>query len=98
MTATTRRTDDDHLAYWREQYRHEPYYRPGHDFEYYEVAYRIGWQARDRYAGRSFDECENELREEYERNRGTSPLTWDDSRDAVKAAWHRLDRVFPDSD
>lgn len=91
-------TDDDELAYWREQYTREPYYQPHHSFEYYEAAYRVGWQGRSRYGGRSFEDAEPELREEYERTRGNSPLTWEQSRNAVRAAWRRLDRVFPDSD
>jgi hypothetical protein len=97
---TTPRTADDaeELAYWRDNYEREPYYQPGYTFEHYEVAYRVGYQARSRHAGRSFEDAEPELRAEYERNRGNSPLTWDQSRNAVRAAWHRLDRMFPDSD
>ena len=101
MPNTPTRNDIDHdaeLDYWRENYANEPYYQPGHTFEYYEVAYVVGARGRAQHRGRTFDEAEPELRAEYERNRGNSPLTWDQSRDAVRAAWHRLDRMFPDSD
>lgn len=100
MADTPTRDDAEaaHLEFWREHYRDEPYVRPGERFEYYEVAYRVGWQGRARYPGRSFAECEAELRADYERHRGACPLTWEQSRDAVRAAWRRLDTLFPDSD
>ena len=89
---------DAELAYWRERYTDEPYYQPGYTFEYYEIAYRVGAAGRQRHSGRRFEDVEAELRDEYERSRGNSPLTWDQGRGAVRAAWHRLDRMFPDSD
>ena len=101
MSDTTKQAPSDYdaeLAYWRDVYSREPYYRPGYSFEYYEVAYRVGYQGRGRHQGRTFEEAEPDLRAEYERSRGGSPLTWEESRDAVRAAWHRLDRMFPDSD
>ncbi|MGE5523105.1 MAG: hypothetical protein ACM3SS_05265 [Rhodospirillaceae bacterium] len=101
MANTPTRSDvdyDDELAYWRENYAQEPYYRPDYTFEHYEIAYRVGAEARQRHRGRSFDEVEDELRTEYERTRGDSPLTWEEGRGAVRAAWNRLDRMFPDSD
>ncbi|HEY9445715.1 MAG TPA: hypothetical protein VIQ62_01460 [Burkholderiales bacterium] len=100
MANETARTADHDAedAYWRENYTREPYYQQGYTYEFYVIAYRVGYEGRSRYGNKRFDEAEPELRAEYERNRGSSPLTWDQSRDAVKAAWHRLDRMFPDSD
>jgi hypothetical protein len=79
--------------YWRENYRHEPYYTQGRNFEDYEGAYRTGYEGYARYGDRTWDEVETDLRSEYEtKNRGTSELTWDEARPATRAAWERLGR------
>lgn len=79
-------------AYWRENYRREPYYERGYAFEDYLPAYRIGWEARVYYQeGRSFDEVERELERQYRRSRGASQLGWEKNRHAARAAWERFD-------
>ena len=79
-------------AYWRENYRREPYYERGYAFDDYLPAYRIGWEARDYYQdGRSFDEVERELERQYRRSRGASQLGWEKNRHAARAAWERFD-------
>ena len=79
-------------AYWRENYRREPYYERGYAFEDYLPAYRIGWEARLFYRdAHGFDEIERELERHYRRNRGASQLGWDKNRHAARAAWERFD-------
>lgn len=78
-------------AYWRENYRREPYYERGYTFDDYLPAYRAGWEARSEYQGRSFDEVERELERRYRRTRGASQLGWEKNRHAARAAWERLD-------
>ena len=91
----------DHAAedtYWRENYHREPYYEEGQPYEYYAVLYRIGYEGRGRFGDRSFEDAEPELQAEYERTRDSSSPSWEEGRHAVRAAWHRLDHMFPDSD
>jgi hypothetical protein len=78
-------------AYWRENLEAQPYFERGYQYDDYHPAYRIGWEGRARYEGRSFDEVERELEAEYNRSRGSSRLGWDRNRHAARAAWERFD-------
>ena len=86
-----------HDIYWREAYSHEPYYRADYTYDDYAPAYRTGYEAAGRYhdQNRQFDELEPELRANYERIKGTSRLAWENAKDAVRAAWHRVERIMP---
>ncbi|HEY2158746.1 MAG TPA: hypothetical protein VGH33_24150 [Isosphaeraceae bacterium] len=77
-------------TYWRDQYKSRPYYEKGHEFDYYEPAYRYGWESRGRYADRSFDEVESDLGRGWEKVRGHSKMTWDKARHATRDAWDRI--------
>ena len=85
-------------AHWEREHVNEPYYRAEYTYVDYQPAYRTGYMGRSKSSGRTFEKAEPELRAEYERNRGNSRMSWDDSRSAVRAAWHRLDHMYPDSD
>ena len=77
-------------AYWRENYASRPYTREGRSFLEYKPAYKYGADAHGRYPGRSFDDVEGELRDDWDRFKGTSSLAWDEARDAARDAWQRL--------
>jgi hypothetical protein len=79
--------------YWLENYAKEPYYDPGYSFEDYLPAYRAGWQGRARFPNRSFEQVERELQLEYSWNRGESRLLWEHARQAMRAAWDRVERA-----
>ena len=82
-------------AYWRDNYTKEPYYVEGRTYDDYAPAYRTGYEARTRYAGRSYNEIESDLERDYYANRGNGRLEWRDARDATRAAWHRVERTLP---
>jgi len=86
-----------HDIYWREAYSREPYYTADYTYDDYAPAYRAGYEAAGRYVGQNkrFDDVEPELRANYERIKGKSRLAWDDARVAVRAAWHRVERMLP---
>ncbi len=77
-------------AYWREQYRNEPYYQAGESYEVYGPAYRTGYEGRARYAGKSFEEVEMDLQKDYDSHKGESKLSWDRAKAATRSAWNRL--------
>ena len=77
-------------AYWRETYAKEPYYAQSRDFDFYRPAYRTGYEGRVKYHGRSFDEVEDDLRQDYINNNGRID-SWNEVRDATRAAWNRID-------
>jgi uncharacterized protein (TIGR02271 family) len=80
--------------YWYKSYNREPYYESGQTWDDYEGAYRTGYEGYARHAdqGRNWDQCEVDLRREYEKNRGKSKFSWDEARPAVRAAWDRVDQ------
>lgn len=80
--------------YWREQHAKQSYADKNFGYEHYEPAYRTGSEAARRHAGKRFDEIEDDLALDYEKNRGTSALPWDRARPAVKAAWDKLSGVI----
>ncbi|HTL13974.1 MAG TPA: hypothetical protein VL251_02620 [Thermomonas sp.] len=85
--------NQENRQYWQSQYNKEPYYASGRSFDQYEPAYRTGTEARNQYAGQQFSDVEGELRSQYEANRGSSALRWDEGgREACQAAWMRGDQ------
>jgi uncharacterized protein (TIGR02284 family) len=75
--------------HWRANYEGEPYYEEGRSFDDYAPAYRMGVTGRTQYD--SWDIAEPQLRNDWERSRGTSSLDWDQAQPASRAAWDRVD-------
>lgn len=88
-------TEED--TYWRARYEETDYRDEERPYDYYQPAYRYGWESYGRYgaAGRSFDEIEPDLSRDWDTYRGESDLDWDRARPAVRDAWHRVERVLP---
>jgi hypothetical protein len=82
-------------AYWRDNYRNEPYVNRDLGYEHYEPAYRTGYMGYGKHAGRSWDEVENDLEHDYEHAKGHSSLAWSDAKHATRAAWHKVERALP---
>jgi hypothetical protein len=78
--------------YWRGRFEDEPYYAEGRDFEFYEPAYRAGYEGRVKYDGRTYDEVEDELAADYRRYSGSD--SFDEVSPATRAAWERVDERF----
>jgi hypothetical protein len=77
-------------AYWRQNFEREPYFQNGMTYDDYGPAYRLGYESRGRYSGANFDDIDNDLMRDYENSRGTSRLSWDHAKHAVRAAWNRV--------
>jgi len=77
-------------AYWRENYTSRPYVASGTRYEDYQPAYRYGYERYPEYHGRSFDEVEPEMRQDWDRYKGDSRLTWDQAKHATRDAFHRV--------
>jgi uncharacterized protein (TIGR02271 family) len=77
-------------AYWRENYKTRSYAR-GTDYSTLAPAYRYGWESRQRFAGKSFDEAEPQLRSDWDRQHGSKTgMAWDKAKMAVRDSWDRL--------
>jgi hypothetical protein len=86
-------------AYWRENYRTRSYVRSGEDYELYRPAYKTGYEGRTKYAGKTFDQVEPDLKRDYEICRGPDCPEWERARPATRDAWDRIERAIPgDSD
>src|SRR5262245_27313286 len=83
---------DDQDAYWRQNYRASTYVDPQRDYEYYQPAYRFGWECNSQYGRRSFEEIDADLQAEWERRRSPESLPWPDARAAAREAWDRVAR------
>ena len=76
-------------AYWRRAFRDEPYYKPELTFDDYGAAFRVGYTGPLRRDG-SFTFLEELLREDWNRVKGRSRLSWTEARQATRAAWERV--------
>ena len=77
-------------AYWREHYQDRPYAQEGHDYEYYQPAYRFGWESFSQFGHRSFDELDEDFARDWDERRGASRQTWREAREAARDAWNRV--------
>jgi uncharacterized protein (TIGR02284 family) len=75
--------------HWRDNYQREPYYEQGRSFDDYAPAYRMGVTGRTSYD--TWETAEPQLRDQWQRERGTSGLSWDQAQPASRAAWDRVD-------
>ena len=82
-------------AYWRENYRSQPYANRYLHYDEYESAYRTGYTGYGKHAGKSWDDVEPELQSDWEQTKGKSSLPWSDARLATMAAWRRVARALP---
>ena len=78
-------------AYWRGQFKNEPYYLQDFTFDDYAPAYLTGYLGHGRLAGKPYEEIESDLERDYSANRGSSGLSWAEAKPATRAAWNRLE-------
>ncbi len=77
-------------AYWSKEHQNRAYFDSVVAYDSYAPAYRMGIEAYSTYVGRDFDEIEPQLAAQWEGARGTSRLTWDTAKLAVRDAYERL--------
>jgi hypothetical protein len=88
MTNQTRIPSIFDENYWRQNYSSRPYIEKDAQYDDYQLAYKTGHEGYDRYPGMSFDEAENQLKQDYDNSqKGNTGLTWDKVKDAVRDAW-----------
>ena len=78
--------------YWRANYRNRPYNDATRTYDYWQPAYRYGYDASQRYQNRKWEDVESDLQtgwERYEHRRDTRS-TWEQVKGAVRDAWDRI--------
>lgn len=85
-------TYEDSDRYFASRFEHAPYRVGGDSFDDYRPAYRYGTQSRTRLADRDWDDrLEGELKQGWEAAKGSSRLTWERAKAAVKDAFSSHD-------
>ncbi len=82
-------------TYWRDNYKTRPYATDSSSYEEYRPAYQYGWESRDKYQGKKFDDVESDLERGWDSAKGNSQLGWEKAKDATRDAWHRVERGLP---
>ena len=88
-------SDGNDAAHWQEAHSTQPYAKSEFGYEDYAPAYQLGYNSRGRYQTQSYDTLQDEMKGEWDRNRGNSRLSWEDAMPATRAAWHRAGRALP---
>lgn len=77
-------------TFWRENHASQEWAGEGSTYDDYAPAYRSGYEAVAKYAGRDYAEIETDLALDYKKHDPNTALPWDRARPAVKAAWQRV--------
>ena len=77
-------------GFWRENYVSRPYADRNVGYEEYAPAYQYGWESQARNPGKTFDESESTLRQDWEKMKGKSTLEWDRAKEAARDSWNRV--------
>jgi uncharacterized protein YjbJ (UPF0337 family) len=79
-------------AYWQKEHSTRSYARKDQPYEYYEPAYRYGWESASRpeFTNRSFESVEPDLERGWGTYRGPSTTEWRDVRDATRESYERI--------
>jgi len=82
--------EESEEKYWREHHGKHQFAKSEYSYEDYAPAYRTGYEGFHKYPGKAYEEIEDELALDYERNKAGSALPWDHARHAVQAAWAKV--------
>ncbi len=80
--------------YWMEHYSTRPYVEADADYETYKPAYLYGYEARTKYANKKFEDIESDLSKDWFNAKQTSPLEWNDAKEAVRDSYDHTDRLY----
>lgn len=90
---------DDQLAnwtleddYWRNNWRGKSYVIADRGYDYYQPAYRYGYESATHHRGKAWSDVETDLREGWDRVDSRGTATWERVKDAVRDAWNRATR------
>lgn len=85
---------DEEDAYWREYFTREPYVGDSPTYEDYGPAYRYGATTYNSYAGRNWEDVEDDLGRGWDESRDRSTLDWGRAKHATRASWQRIQNTF----
>ncbi len=88
---TNTNTWDREDTWWRENYGARPY-ATGKTYEEFRPGYQYGFESGQHHMGRDWNDVESDLRTGWDKFEGRTAGggTWENVKDAVKDAWHRI--------
>lgn len=79
--------------YWKENFVTRTYYIAKTTYDYYQPAYRLGWESIAKYPGRRWDEIEGDVMRDW---LAMEPkLEWSKAMPATRDAWERVEKTLP---
>jgi hypothetical protein len=80
--------EDEH---WRMNYKNRPY-AGSNDYDYWQSAYRYGYESAQRYPHKAWQDVEADLQSGWYRyeHRPHTLTTWEEVKGAVRDAWDRI--------
>lgn len=85
---------DDYDTDFRNDYQSR-YANSGFDYSRYQPAYRYGWEARNKYQGRSWNDVQSDLQSDWQRNHPNDK--WEDFKDSIRTGWERFKQGASDT-
>lgn len=82
-------------AHFEKRYKTAPYYVSGSEWRDYQPAYKYGYDTYGQYAGRKFEEVQDELERGWDATKANSRLAWSEAKGAVRDGWHHIERALP---
>ncbi len=78
-------------AWWRQNFSSRRY-AAGREYEEFRPAFQYGYESANHHLGRMWNDVEADLRTGWDKFEGRGPggAKWEDIKDAVKDAWHRM--------
>jgi hypothetical protein len=87
----TNRSWDQEDRWWEQNFSTRPY-AAGRSYDEFRPAYRYGFESGTHHMGRNWRDVESDLRTGWDKfeSRPAGGSTWENIKDAVKDAWHRV--------
>ena len=85
----------EYNTYFEKSYKSAPYYVSGSEWRDYQPAYKYGYDTYGQYAGRKFEDVQNELERNWDSAKANSRLAWNEAKGAVRDGWHHIERAMP---
>ena len=82
-------------AYWKTNYSKQKYVERNAPYSTYQPAYRTGYEGRNLYPGKKYEEVESDLQRDYEKSKDSAILSWDKAKSATRDAWNRVEKATP---
>ena len=82
-------------THWQRNFKDEPYYSDKYSWDDFDPAYRYAYKSYEENPHARFEDLETRLEAGWDIAKGKSKLAWVDAKQAIRSAWHSVERVLP---